>query len=54
LTPLQCTVRLVDFCTCTADCYALFPFLCQSYVAVLKQLRLDFKNDVFFPAILEF
>jgi hypothetical protein len=48
------TVRLVDFCTCPTDCYPLFPFLCQGYVAVLKQLSFNFKNDVFFPAILEF
>jgi hypothetical protein len=50
----EITVCLVDFCTSLADCYAFFPFLCQSYVAVLKQLSFNFKNDVFFPAILEF
>jgi hypothetical protein len=43
-----CTVRLVDFCTCAVDCCALFPFLCQSYVAVLKQLSFNLKNYVFF------
>ncbi len=50
------TVCLVDFCTCPADCCAIFPFLYQSYVAVLKQLSLNFKNDVFFscnPSILK-
>jgi hypothetical protein len=40
------TVRLVVFCFSRTDCYALFPFLCQSYVAVLKQLSFNFKNDV--------
>jgi hypothetical protein len=50
------TVHLVDFCTCAADCYALFPFLCQSYVTVLKQLSFKLKNYVFFscnPRILK-
>jgi hypothetical protein len=32
--------RLVDFCTCRADCFALFPFLCQSYVTVLSFILL--------------
>jgi hypothetical protein len=42
------TLPLVDFCTCQADGCAFFPFLCQSYVAVLKQLSFNFKNYVFF------
>jgi hypothetical protein len=48
------TVCLVDFCTCPADFYTFFPFLCQSYVAVLKQLSFNLKIMYFFLQSLNF
>jgi hypothetical protein len=51
---VKSTGHLVDFCTCRADRFALFLFLCLFYLTVLKQLSFNFKMINFFLQSLSF